>query len=94
MRAVDGRAPIVVRGWVVAGACISVSMFSSFYSMPVVLFMVEKKLMDMFFSLFEMFSFLELFSLFVFNLFFWCLFLGAFVDGGGLARKLRVASVQ
>ena len=91
MRAVDGRAPIVVRRRLVAGACISVSCCSSFYFMPVVLFGEETD--GHVFSLFEMF--LEMFSLFVFNLFFWCfIFSGAFVDGGGLARKLRVASVQ
>ena len=67
VRAVDGRAPIVVRGRLVAGACISVLMlFVVLLYMPVVLFMgggTDENI----FSLFEMF--LEMFSLFVFNLF-------------------------
>jgi hypothetical protein len=54
VRAVDGRASIVVRGRLVAGACISVlsMLFVVLLFLPVVLFMVEKKLMDMFFFTF------------------------------------------
>ena len=70
MRAVDGRAPIVVRGRLVAGACISVSMlFVVLLYMPVVLFMVEKKLMKMFFHFLKCFHFWNCFH-FLFSTFF------------------------